>query len=135
MKCGLDVVLEKLKCTLFKSMVTKWSSHTHDNLGDCKQTLTFDGLWKTTRAKCCYDDIEAKTDFGPIPIGCIKSPTKGSYYCKQHQGVGLVFKVDDKKRVYKPEDIRATKIHNCKLFCIHFYILFQESGISISMIN
>ena len=91
----------------------KWSAHLHNDQAKCNLTITLDGLWKTSRTKCCFDELYIKTDFGDIKIGCPRTPLPHSYYCKEHQDCSLSFDVDGIKKKFKPSDIVATRMHNC----------------------
>jgi len=62
----------------------KWSQHDRiipDAL--CGFTITIDGNWKLTRAKCCFDSIFIRIkEFGKLITGCRKTPYINSYFVK-----------------------------------------------------
>ena len=110
-------ILKTVKPTLFKSFVKKWSnpnfqpSSHHKN---CCQTLVVDGCWKIFRQKCAYEDIVYQPpDLPVIWTGCLETPNRGSYYCKEHSNSELRMQVHGKIKKFKPSDIRVSKISTC----------------------
>lgn len=74
----------------------------------CKKTITFDGLWKVNRSKCCYDKLYMQTDFGDVEIGCTDTPVRGSYFCRIHRACDLGFNVENKILFFKPHEIKLS---------------------------
>lgn len=93
----IDIELKKLKKeSLFQNFTKKWSNHTIFN-EKCNQTTTFDGNWKCWRAKCAFDGLAKKTtEFGDIATGCTNSPSRNSYYCLEHIGNEMSFRIGEK---------------------------------------
>ena len=116
----IDEAISSIRSKLFPNFVKKWSSHCHPENESYKKTITIVGIWKCTRAKCCYDNGFIRTDFGDIQTGCLNSPSPLSYNCKTHKKGDLSFQVFGRLRSYKPRDIVATKLINCKQSLIYF---------------
>jgi hypothetical protein len=90
-----------------KTIVKRWSAHEHIGNPLCKKTITFDGLWKISRTKCCYDvPVNKTTEFGDIPIGCTQTPERLSYFCTEHKKHELNFKVGDRVMPTRPKLIK-----------------------------
>ena len=65
----------------------------------CGFTITIDGNWKLTRAKCCFDSIFIRIkEFGKLITGCRKTPNINSYFCKNHHGKDLFFRAEKIKK-------------------------------------
>ena len=77
---SINESITKIKGDLFPAFVRKWSSHKCQAEEQCKKTITFDGLWKVNRSKCCYDKLYMQTDFGDVEIGCTDTPVRGPYF-------------------------------------------------------
>ena len=109
-----------VKSTLSQNFTKKWSDHKHD-VKYCNKTITIDGNWKTSRAKCCYDAVYFKSDeFDDIQLGCEQTPARSSYNCKKHADFELAFNVQQNIKHYKPNEIKLSRIGN--LIC-EFYRL------------
>ena len=110
---NIDLILEKMKPSFSSNFTKKWTSkkwHPRSHHPHCNKTITMDGCWKCSRAKCCYDEIYYKTEeFGDLQIGCIETPDRGSYYCKKHVDYELAFNVNGGKLKIKPKDIKISK--------------------------
>jgi hypothetical protein len=109
---AIDDAIRGIKSEMMKTFVTKWSKHKCSDTSQCKMTITFDGIWKIQRFKCCYENVFVKTDFGDIQIGCNESPTRGSYFCTAHRECDLGFRVEGKTLYFKPHEIKTTKNHS-----------------------
>ena len=94
--------------------MNRWSEHTHiKECEQCKTTITFDGCWKIYRAKCSYEFVYWETEeFKPIQIGCQNSPEYNSFFCKEHRGKQLSFKIGDETVKIDPKTIKPTKLSN-----------------------
>ena len=131
---ALEPILKTVKPTLFKSFVTKWSMpehHPSTHHRTCRQTLVVDGCWKIFRQKCAYEHIVYKPpDLPVIWTGCLETPSRGSYYCKDHAGNELCIDVNGQIKKFKPNEIRITKlsiyifisIYKFK-FCIFLFLI------------
>ena len=96
---------------ILEIFVKDWSNHNHKkNCKNCSQTMVYDGNWKLSRLKCCFDHVYTETcEFGRIQLGCLATPMRGSYFCKNHQGSKLRFEVDNEVINVDPATITHTK--------------------------
>lgn len=119
---SIDEAIETIKPVLFEVFVHKWIGHSHSKINDtkCNLTITMDGCWKIARAKCVYDKINFNSDiFGKIRTGCRKTPNINSYFCKDHHGHDLVFKINNGKKIcFNPMQIKTSEMckHIMKIF-------------------
>ena len=110
----INTLLANVKPTLFKTFVRKWTSlasHPVSHHGHCCQTVVMDGCWKIFRQKCAYEDIVyTPPDLPHIWTGCVETPNRGSYYCKNHKDSELTVRVNGTIKKFKPGDIRLSKL-------------------------
>lgn len=108
----IDASLTTIKGKLFGNFVKKWSCHTHKD-EHCNKTITLDGNWKISRLKCSYDNvIFSSAEFGEMPLGCVHTPDRKSYYCAQHKSENLVFFNGEKYLSIQPKNIQWTRFSN-----------------------
>ena len=108
----LDEAIDSIISSVSSNFTKKWSQHDHiipDAL--CGFTITIDGNWKLTRAKCCFDSIFIRIkEFGKLITGCLKTPNINSYFCKNHHGKDLIFRARKNKKVcFHPNRIQVTR--------------------------
>jgi hypothetical protein len=110
----INTLLANVKPTLFKTFVRKWTSlanHPIFHHGHCFQTVVMDGCWKIFRQKCTYEYIVyTPPDLPQIWTGCVETPSRGSYYCKNHKDSELTIRVNGTIKNFKPGDIRLSKL-------------------------
>ncbi len=109
----VNELISVIRGDMWMYFVRKWSNHSHGDKIDhkCNLCLIMDGLWKLFRAKCILGNIFVQnTEFGDIDTGCRATPTRNSYYCKQHSDYETKFKVGDKFISINPTLIFPTRL-------------------------
>lgn len=114
--------INEIKPILVPHFIKKWFNHSDHYVNGvkckCNITLTADGLWKITRTKCIYSDRDhdiQSGEFGIIPSGCRATPCRGSYYCHDHKGYELKFRVANELISINPNLIVKSRLGNLSI--------------------
>ncbi|CAF1002029.1 unnamed protein product [Brachionus calyciflorus] len=135
--------LQYFRKFLFEKFTKKWSLHSHLDLNkslNCSKLVDIDGNYKCNRLKCMYSNIFIiSEEFSPIRIGCVKTPERGSYFCKDHINFSdlLFFNIDNKSISYNASQIKPSKIDKNRIKKIHdcFYTQDDEMLFLVELDN
>jgi hypothetical protein len=109
---NLDDSLKSRRKDFLPFFIKKWSGISHSNRctdAKCSFAINVDGNWKCFRLKCAFEDVHLiSNEMNPIKIGCLETPMRGSYFCKNHSYIQEIvhFNVNGQKW---PFDARAIK--------------------------